>query len=220
MRLDALLVVRELALKGVLAVMVACFPLSAVTMLVPATVSDPPIVAFPPTASVEFKTAAPSACSSRNAMTSRPCISALHVTLAIDSCEVELMDTPAFAAIVVIMLVPFKYSGPATSKDDPITAEPLMSIDGALTAQENTALLADIPSRSTLLASARDRVVDAGLIRAQVSSLSCSVDVELSNACFALNGYDCRGRCCVLRELIQHIYAIDHELPCNRAVPI
>ena len=172
------LVVREATLKTLLVVNVACLPLNAVTMLVPATVSDPLIVAFPVTASVEFKIAASSACSSRVAMTSRPWMSALHVTLATDSCEAELIDAPAFAAMVVIMLVPLRYSGPARIMLDPITAEPLTSIDGALTAQENTALLADIPSRSTLLESARDRVVDAGFIRAQVSSLSCSVDVE------------------------------------------
>ena len=144
----AALVVTEATLRALLAVNAACFPEMAVeTLPIPATVT------------IELKTAALSQCNSRVAMTSRPCISALHVTLAIDSCEVELMDAPAFAAIVVIMLVPFRYSGPATSKDDPITAEPLMSIDGALTAQENTALLADIPSRSMLLASARDRVL-------------------------------------------------------------
>ena len=117
-------------------VSLACFPEMAVeTLPIPATVT------------VELKTAAPSKCNSRVAKTSRPCISALHVTLAIDSCEVELIDAPAFAAIVVIMLVPLRYSGPARIMLDPITAEPLTSIDGALTAHENTALLAEIPSR-------------------------------------------------------------------------
>ncbi len=65
-----------------------------------------------------------------------------------------------------------------------MTAEPLTSIDGALTAQENTALLAEIPSHSTPAESAKLRVVDAGFTREQVSSLSCSVDVEPSSACF------------------------------------
>ena len=107
LRLDALLVVRELALKEVLAVMVACFPLSAVTMLVPATVSDPPIVAFPPTASVEFKTAAPVACSSRVAMTSRPCTSALHVTLATLTTEL-VVNAACFPEMVVLRSTPAK----------------------------------------------------------------------------------------------------------------
>ena len=41
---------------------------------------------------------------------------------------------------------------------EPMIAEPLTSIDGALTAQENTALLAEIPSLSTPPESARLRV--------------------------------------------------------------
>ena len=123
-------------------------------------------------------------CSSRVAMTSRASTSALQVTLVTDSCEVELIEAPAFAAMVVMMLVPFKYNGPAKIMLDEMVAEPLMSIDGALTGQEKTALLAEIPSRSTLLASAKDNVQDDGLIRAQLSSLSCNTEVEPNNACF------------------------------------
>ena len=111
-------------------------------------------------------------------------MSALHVRLAIDSCEVELIDAPAFAAIVVMMSVPFRYSGPARIMLDPTVTEPLTSRDGALTAQENTALLAEIPSRSTPPESARLRVVVAGFTREQVSSLSCSVDDDVSNPFF------------------------------------
>ena len=85
-------------------------------------------------------------------------MSALAVRLAIDSCEVELIEAPAFAAIVLSMLTPFRYNGPARSRDDPMTAEPLTSIDGALRAQENTALLAEIPSLSTPPESAKLRV--------------------------------------------------------------
>ena len=85
----------EATLNAVLVVSVACLPLNAVTTLVPATVNDPPIVAFPATATVEFKKAAPSACSSRLATISRPRMSpfavtpALQTTLATDSCDVD-----------------------------------------------------------------------------------------------------------------------------------
>ena len=63
----------------------ACFPEMAVITLVPPTLSVPPIDVFPATASVELSTAAPSACSSRVATTSRPWMSAVQVTLAIES---------------------------------------------------------------------------------------------------------------------------------------
>ena len=85
LRLDALLVVRELALRAVLVVMVACFPFSAVMTLVPDTTRVP------------LSVAAPSQCKSRVATTSRPWISAVHVTLATESCELELIEVPAFA---------------------------------------------------------------------------------------------------------------------------
>ena len=58
----------------------------------------------------------------------------------------------------------------------PITAEPATSNDGALTGAENTALPAEIPSRSTPFESARLNVAVAGFTRAQVNSLSCTVD--------------------------------------------
>ena len=80
--LDALAVVRELALIAVLLVIEACFPFNAVITLVPCTDSDPESVVLPVTANVEFKIAAPSACSSRVATTSRPWMSALVVRLA------------------------------------------------------------------------------------------------------------------------------------------
>ena len=163
-------VVTEATLRALLVVSVACFPLSAVVILVPPTVRAPVIVVAPVTVSVELSTAAPSACSSRVATTSRPWMSALHVTLAIDSCEVELIDAPAFAAIVVMMSVPFKHSGPARIMLEPMIAEPVTSIDGVLTGHENTALPAEIPSRSTPLESARLRVEDAGFIRARAPS--------------------------------------------------
>ena len=63
-------------------------------------------------------------------------------------------------------------------------AEPAISIDGALTGALNTALPAEIPSRSTLLLSAKLNVPDAGLIRAQVNSLIATIDELLSVACF------------------------------------
>ena len=114
-------------------------------------------------------------------------MSAVAVRLAIDSCEVELIDAPAFEAMVLMISVPFRYSGPIRIMLDPMIAEPLTSIDGALRAQENTALLAEIPSRSTPPESAKLRVVVAGFTGEQVNSLSCSVDVEPSSACFAAN---------------------------------
>ena len=81
-RLDAEAVVRELALRAVVLTIDGCFPFNALTMLVPCTVSDPDSDVLPVTANVEFKIAAPSACSSRVATTSRPWMSALVVRLA------------------------------------------------------------------------------------------------------------------------------------------
>ena len=63
-------------------------------------------------------------------------------------------------------------------------AEPATSIDGALTGAVNTALPAAMPSRSTPFESARLNVPDAGLIRAQVSSLIATIDELLSVDCF------------------------------------
>ena len=84
--------------KALLDVNVACFPERAVdTLPIPVTVSAPPTVTD------ELSTAAPSHCSSRVAMTSRPWMSALAVRLVIDSCELELIDAPAFAAIRAVM---------------------------------------------------------------------------------------------------------------------
>ena len=91
------------------------------------------------------------------------------------------------AAMVVAMSTPFKYSGPASIMLDPIMAEPSIDIDGALTGAEHTTLPAEIPSRSTLLLSAKLNVPDAGLIRAQVSSLNVTMDELVSVACLLAN---------------------------------
>ena len=88
------------------------------------------------------------------------------------------------AAMVVAMSVPPRYKGPVRIILDPITAEPAISIDGADTGALKTALPAEIPSRSTLLLSAKLNVPDAGLTRAQVNSLIATIDELLSVACF------------------------------------
>ena len=67
---------------------------------------------------------------------------------------------------------------------DPIMAEPATSIDGALTGAENTALPAEIPSRSTPFESAKLNVPDAGFTREHVSWLNVTEDEEVSVACF------------------------------------
>ena len=92
---------------------------------------------------------------------------------------------PPFAAISAVMSVPFRYNGPAKTRLDEMVAEPLISTDGAVTGHENTAVL-PMPSRSTFVASARLNVPVAGLIRAHVSWLNCSTEVEPSNGCFEL----------------------------------
>ena len=155
-------------------------------------------------------------------------MSALVVRLVIESCELELIEAPAFAAIVDIMLVPLRYKGPARIMLDPTITEPLTSRDGALTAQENTALPAEIPSRSTPPESARLNVEDAGFIREQVNSDSCSVELAPSDACFSANatvspvtsdGDWPRGRLRRVSKRVQDIRRADDELPCNGAVP-
>ena len=73
-----------------------------------------------------------------------------------------------FAAIVVAMSTPLKYSWGA-NRLDPTMAEPAISIDGALTGALHTMLPAETPRRSTLLLSAIDKVPVGGLIRAHVS---------------------------------------------------
>ena len=98
LRLDVLAVVRELTLTALLVVSVACFPEIAV-----ATLPSPVTVSAPPTVTDELSIAAPSACSSRVAMMSRPWMSALVVRLVIDSCELEPIEAPAFAAIKAVM---------------------------------------------------------------------------------------------------------------------
>ena len=115
-------VVRELALRLVLEVMVACRAFNAV-----ATFPTPVMVTL--AADTEFT---------------------LRL-LFVDSAS-------CFAAMVDDMSVPFKYIGPASIMLDPITADPPMSIDGALTAQPNVALLLVSPSRSTLFESAKRSV--------------------------------------------------------------
>ena len=70
---------------------------------------------------------------------------------------------------VVWISMPLRYKGPVRSMLDPIVAEPLTSIDGALTGAENRALPAASPNLSTPSASARLRVPEAGLTLAHVS---------------------------------------------------
>ena len=89
-----------------------------------------------------------------------------------------------FAAIVVAMSTPLRYNGPASIMLDPMMAEPATSIDGALTGAENTALPAAIPNLSTPLLSAKLKVPDAGFTRAQVNSDICTIDEDVSVACF------------------------------------
>ena len=89
------------------------------------------------------------------------------------------------AAISDAISVPFKYSA-GTSKDDPTIAEPLISIDGAVTEHENTAVL-PMPSLSTSLESARDNVPVEGLIQAHVRVPNVAKDELVSTACLLLS---------------------------------
>ena len=127
---------------------VACFPFNAVRTLVPCTVSDPDIVVLPVTANVVFSIQAPCARSSRVATTSRPCKSPEAVTLATDSAEVALTTALAPSEMSCMISTLFRYSGPAITALDPQVMLPLLSTDGALTAQLNVALLLVIPSLS------------------------------------------------------------------------
>ena len=68
--------------------------------------------------------------------------------------EVLLVIVGIFPAIVVLMSTPARYNGPASFMQLPMTAEPLTSMEGALTRQENTAVLAS-PSLSVPPESAR-----------------------------------------------------------------
>ena len=95
-----------------------------------------------------------------------------------------LVNAACRAAMVVAMSVPPRYKGPVRIILDPMTAEPAISILGALTGALHTMLPAETPSRSTLLLSAKLNVPDAGLIRAQVNSLIATIDELLSVACF------------------------------------
>ena len=103
------LVVRELALRLVLDVIVGCFPAIA------AATSPTPVI--------------------------------VTLAAATDATLKALLVVSAVCAISADRSVPFKYNGPASIMLDPITAEPAISIDGAVTAQENTALPAEIPSQ-------------------------------------------------------------------------
>ncbi len=168
----------EATLTALLVVSGACFPERAVDMLpIPATDSAPPTVTD------ELSSAAPSQCSSRVHETSRPWMSALVVRLATFN-ALLVVSAACFAAMVDAMSTPAKYSGPASIMLDPIMAEPATSIDGALTGAVNTALPAEMPSRSTPFESARLNVPDAGFTRAHVSSDSCSADEDVSNPLF------------------------------------
>ncbi len=70
-------------------------------------------------------------------------------------------DTAELAAclpeMVVLMSTPARYNGPASIMLDPMIAEPLTSMEGALTGHENTAVLAS-PSLSVPPESARRSV--------------------------------------------------------------
>ena len=94
-----------------------------------------------------------------------------------------VVSAACLAAMVVAMSTPFKYKGPASIMEDPMTAEPATSNDGALREALHTTLPAEIPSRSTLLLSAKLNVPDAGLIRAHVSSLNATMDELVNVAC-------------------------------------
>ena len=91
---------------------------------------------------------------------------------------------PTAADISVIMSVPPKYRGPVMRAELPQIKEPDTSRDGAVTGAENTALLAEIPSRSTLSLSAKLNVPDAGFTRAQVSWLNVTEDELVSKGFF------------------------------------
>ena len=101
-----------------------------------------------------------------------------------------VVSTSCFAAMVVVMSVPPRYKGPVRIILDPITAEPAISIDGADTGALKTALPAEIPSRSTLLLSAKLNVPDAGLTRAQVRVPTVTRDELVSVACFDASWVD------------------------------
>ena len=94
---------------------------------------------------------------------------------------------PTAADISVMMSVPPKYRGPVMRAELPQIKEPDTSKDGAVTGAENTALLAEIPSRSTLLLSAKLNVPDAGLIRAHVRVPNVTKDELDKTPCFAAN---------------------------------
>ncbi len=118
----------------------------------------PVTVNAPPTFSVELSIAAPSQCSSRVHVTSRPWMSPEAVTLAIESAEVALTAAFAPSDIRVMMSTLLRYKGPAIKALEPQIMLPLISTDGALTAQLNVALLLLSPSRSTLFESAKRSV--------------------------------------------------------------
>ena len=83
----------------------------------------------------------------------------------------------AAAEISVVMSDPPRYRGPVIKALLPQTRLPVLSTDGALTAQLNVALLLVSPSLSTPPESARRSVWPlAGRNSEHVSSLNCSVD--------------------------------------------
>ncbi len=91
------------------------------------------------------------------------------------------------AEIKVMISVPPRYSGPVIRAPLPHTMLPVMSKDGALTAQLNTALLLDSPSLSTLFESAKLNVPVEGLLRAHVRVPNVTKDELDKTACFAAN---------------------------------
>ena len=145
--LDAAAVVKELALRAVVLVIVACFPFNAVATFTPAIVTA--------------------------------------ATLKL----LFVVSTSCFAAMVVAMSTPLKYSWGANRLDWTM-AEPDISMEGALKGALQTILPAEMPRRSTLFESASDNVPDAGLIRAHVRVPTVTRDELVSAACFPASSLD------------------------------
>ena len=100
-------VVTDATLRALLVVSVACLLFNAVMTLVPPTLSDPFNDVAPYTVKVELSVAGPSDCSSPVAVTSRPWMSALHVTLATLTTEL-VVSAACFPEMVVLMSTPAK----------------------------------------------------------------------------------------------------------------
>ncbi len=122
LRLDVLVVVKELALRAVLLVIIGCRAEIAVAMS-PTPVRVMLLVALSVAAATE---------------------DTLKALLLFN----KFCFAPTAAEIKVMMSVQPRYSGPVMRSLLPQTKLPLLSTDGALTAQLNVALLLVIPSLS------------------------------------------------------------------------